>query len=105
MKKENWHGYITITSEREKKFENADVALMAAQTLQLEMTQKGYLTTSTFNTENRKLEVTVHFSDKLFPSILKDYQATWCTITSQEYWNEYEKRMRRIRCLNYYFEY
>ena len=105
MMKENSNGRITITSDKDVKFINVNNALMAAQMMQLNMTQQGYLTTSMFDLNNKKIEVTVHFSDKAFPTIFNGYKSTWHEVTSSQYWSEHRKKMQRVRCLTFYFEY
>jgi hypothetical protein len=105
MKKENRDGRILITSDKAEKFISMNAALQAAQMMQLSMTLQGYLTASTFNIDNKKIEVTVHFSDKAFPTIFYGYKSTWHEVTSSKYWSEYEKKTVRVRCLTFHFEY
>lgn len=105
MKKENRNGRISIKSDREEKFINMNAAIKAAQMMQLNMTQQGYLTTSYYNPEINRLEVTVHFSDKAFPTIFCNFKSTWHEVTSHEFWSEIDERTVRCRCLTYYFEY
>lgn len=105
MKKENINGRISIKSDREEKFINMNAAILAAQMMQLNMTQQGYLTASYFNPECKSLEVTVHFSEKAFPTIFTGYKSTWHEVTSHEFWSEVGKKIERVRCLTYHFEY
>lgn len=105
MKKENRNGRISIKSDREEKFVNMNTAILAAQMMQLNMMQRGYLTVSHFNPEIKSLEVTVHFSEKAFPTTFTGYHSTWHEVNSHQYWSEYEKKTVRVRCLTYHFEY
>ena len=105
MKKVKLNGFVSIKSDREEKFINMNAAIQAAQSMQLNMTLQGYLTTSYFNLESQTLEVTVHFSDKVFPTIYPGYKSTWHEVSSDTYWNEYAKKTSRVRTLRFHFEY
>jgi len=105
MKKENRDGRITITSDREKKFINMNTALLAAQMMQVNMTQQGYLTTSRFDPENEIIEVTVHFGGKAFPTLFTGYKSTYHEVKSSQYWSEVLKKTITVRVLTFHFEY
>lgn len=105
MKKENRNGRITITSDRKEKYINMNTAILAAQMLQLNMLRRDYITTSYFNPEIKRLEVTVHFSDKAFPTTFKGFDSTWHEVSSSQYWSESINKTVRVRCLTHYFEY
>lgn len=105
MKKENKNGRITITSDRNEKFINMNTAILAAQMLQQNMTQQGYLTTSRFDPENEIIEVTVHFGGKAFPTLFTGYKSTYHEVKSSQYWSEVLKKTVTVRVLTFHFEY
>lgn len=105
MKKSIKNGVNYIESEKEQKYMNAISAISAAQCIQLNLALEGYLVTSTYNTENKRVEVTVHFEGKPFPKINQGTKPTKKTITSHQYWQELTKSMVRIRCMELSFEF
>ena len=105
MKKSIENGVIYIESEKEQKYINAISAIAAAQCVQLNLALEGYLVTSTFNIENNRAEVTVHFDGKPFPKINQGTKPTKKTITSHQYWQEFTKSMVRVRCMDLTFEF
>ncbi len=105
MKKSIENGVIYIESEKEQKYINAISAIAAAQCVQLNLALEGYLVTSTFNIENNRAEVTVHFDGKPIPKINQGTKPTKKTITSHQYWQEFTKSMVRVRCMDLTFEF
>lgn len=65
----------------------------------------GYLTTSSINTEFKRIEVTVHFEGKPFPSTPASMLYTFKDLTSHQYWSDIEGRQVRVRCVTFYFKY
>lgn len=105
MKKEIRNGVIYIESEKEQKYISASAAIMAAQYTELYFAMEGYLVSSTYNLENNKVEVTVHFESKPYPKIYNGAKPTKKTITSHQYWQEFTKSMVRVRCMDLTFEF
>lgn len=105
MKKSKRNGVIYIESEKDQKYSNAISAISAAQWVELTLAFEGYLVSSTYNTENNRAEVTVHFNNKPYPKINKLPKPTKKTITSHQYWQEFTKSMVRVRCLDLTFEF
>lgn len=105
MKKEIRNGVIYIESEKEQKYYSAINAISAAYCVQLNLALEGYLVTSTYNIENNRAEVTVHFEGKPFPKINNVEKPTRKTITSHQYWQEFTKSMVRVRCMTLIYEF
>ena len=105
MKKSIKNGVIYIESEKEQKYISASAAIMAAQYTELYLAMEGYLVSSTYNVENEKVEVTVHFDGKPYPKIYKGAKPTKKTITSHQYWQEFSKSMVRVRCMTLTFKF
>lgn len=105
MKKERRNGAIRITSDKFYSFTDQSSALIYCLNAQGYFATLGYLTTSTLNTETKKMEVTVHFEGKPFPSVPGNMLYTFKEITSHQYWSKYEGRQVRVRCVTYYFKY
>ena len=105
MKKSIVNGVIYIESEKEQKYFTPTIAITAAHWFALKLALEGYLVTSTYNTENNRAEVTVHFDGKPFPKINNLPKPTKKTITSHQYWQEFTKSMVRVRCMDLTFEF
>lgn len=105
MKKERRFGVNHLTSENHGKFISEAQAIMALQAIEFLFALQGYNIHSSIDTPNRSLKLTIHFSDKPFPTLLHGYKYTWRDITSHTYWDKINKQPSRIRCVDYYFEY
>lgn len=105
MKKERRYGVIHIESDKSEKFINAGQALMAMQALQYLVVFQGYLTTSTINIAQGRIELVVHLNDIHNPNIPLGYMYTWKDISSHEYWSNATNQIERIRCITYNFEF
>ena len=105
MKKSNQNGVITLESEDYGKFINEAAACMAFESMQRFMAFQGYLTCSTISPKNQKYELTVHFEDSSYPQVPIGYKFTKKTITSHKYWQEWQKKVQRVRCIEFTFKY
>lgn len=99
------NGVIYIESEKEQKYINASAAIMAAQYTELYLMMEGYMVASTYDIENKRIEVTVHFNGKRIPKIHQVVKPTTKTITSHQYWQKFTKSMVRVRCMDLTFEF
>lgn len=105
MKKERSIGVNRVTSDKYYKFNDQSSALRLCLITQSYFATLGYLTTSTLNTEYKKIEVTVHFEGKPYPSTPASMLYTFKELTSHQYWSDIEGRQVRVRCVTYYFSY
>lgn len=105
MKKERTFGVNRITSDKFYSFTDESSAVRHCLKAQSYYATLGYLTTSSLSPETKRLEVTVHFEGKPFPSTPASMLYTYKEVTSHEYWSEYEGRQVRVRCVSYYFKY
>lgn len=105
MKKEIRNGEIRIMSDKFYKFNDQSSAIRFCLKTLSYYGSLGYLTTSRIDTETYSIEVTVHFEGKSFPSTPASMLYTFKEVTSHQYWNEYEGRQVRVRCVTYYFKY
>lgn len=105
MKKERSFGVNRVTSDKFYMFNDQSSALRHCLKAQNYYATLGYLTTSSLNTENKRIEVTVHFEGKPFPSAPASMLYTFKETTSHQYWSDYEGKQVRVRCVTYYFKY
>lgn len=95
-------GCLYIESEKTEKFVSWPVALMAAQNVQFLCAQQGFMT-NCGTSPLGSIEVRVHLNGLKKPVLGKD-MPTYHNITSQPFWNDYEKCDSRCRVITYYFE-
>ena len=88
-----------------KSFINENAALIAFQIAHLYFIQAGYLTTSSVNLENGRIEMTVHFDLPNYPTIPQGYTYSLREITSHIYYSEVEKKPTYVRTMHLYFKY
>lgn len=105
MKKETRFETHHVTSDKQGKFVSFSAAIMAMQSVQLLSALSGYLTTSYICLEVRSIELTVHFTEKPYPTLPQGYKYTWRDTTSHVTWDESSHTQKRIRCVVYHFEY
>ena len=89
----------------QKSFISKNAALMAFQMCQLYFIQAGYLTTSSVDLETNKIELTVHFDLISYPTIPQGFKYSRREITSHTYYNDWEKKLEYVRCMDLYFKY
>lgn len=105
MKKENYNGIITLWSDEKDIFINSMTAIMAASQMQMYFAMQGYLVTSSMNSDNNAISVTVHFEMSKPPKDPHGYLYTRKEITSHTYWSMAEKALIRVRCVEYRFKF
>lgn len=99
------NGVIYLTSEKKEKYFNAAQALLAMQALQFVMVMSDYLTTSHIRMKSGNIELCVHLGNQSLPQVPTGYGYTRKEITSHRYWDMYLKKMCRVRCVTYYFDF
>lgn len=106
MKKgKNSVGQLFIRSDRNEKFINQFNAAAACQMMALNLITQGYLTTTYMSPQNKIFECCVHIENKPMPIVPKSYAYTWKEITSHKYFDKFDKKVYRIRCITFHFEY
>lgn len=95
----------TIRKADGAKFVNAAAAIMALQMMQGYFALAGYLTTSRIDAETNIAELTIHYSGKDFPRLPQGYKFSEKEITSHEFWSDHTKRVQRVRCMVFYFNF
>lgn len=88
-----------------KSFITENAALMAFQMAQLYFIQEGYLTTSSVNLENGRIELTVHFNLPNFPTIPQGFNYSRREIKSHLYFSEVDNKPVYVRTMDLYFKY
>lgn len=78
---------------------------MAFQMAHLYFIQAGYLTTSSVNLENGRIEIHVYFDLPNYPTIPHGYNYSRREITSHMYYSDIEKKPVYVRCMDLYFKY
>lgn len=99
------NGVIYVTSDKNEKFINKNIAFMAMQMIQLYLFEKGYLVSTTMSSASNKIELTCYFDEKPFPAVPEGYHYTQRETTSHNYWSDFSKTYDRVRCCTYYFRY
>lgn len=94
----------SIITYREK-FVSKNAALMAFQMAQLYFIQAGYLTTSSVNLNQERIELTVHFELPNYPTIPQGYNFSRREIKTHSYFSEVENQLIYVRTMNLYFNY
>lgn len=105
MKKYIKNGVKYIENDMDVKFINERTAFLAAQCYEFLGVKLGYLTCTTFSPEHHKFEVTFYLEDKQLPRIPVNYPHTAKVITSHEYWQEFSKKVVRVRSIEFKFNY
>lgn len=106
MKKENRNGRISLKSYYFGKFYvNYGVVLKEFQDIQYYYANLGYLTTSTINLRQHRIELCIYFDEFTLPRPYSYNLYSYRELTSHTYWCEYDNKSVRVRCCTYYFEY
>lgn len=88
-----------------KRFNTAAAAMMAMQAAQMYYSLTGYMSSASVNLECGRIELTVYFEGKLFPTLPNGYQYTEKEIHSHEYYSEHLKEASRIRTIEFIYKY
>lgn len=78
---------------------------MAFQMAQLYFIQAGFLTTSSVNLENKRIELTVYFELPNYPTIPQGYNYSRREIKSHSYFSEVDNKPIYVRTMDLYFKY
>lgn len=105
MKKENRNGRISLKSYNFGKFYTEFGALQEFQDIQFYYANLSYLTTSTINLRQHRIELCIYFDEFTLPRPHSNNLYSYRILTSHTYWSEYDNKSVRVRCCTYYFEY
>lgn len=88
-----------------KRFNTAAAAMMAMQAAQMYYSLAGYMSSAYVNLECCRIELTVHFDGKPFPTLPSGYQYTEKEIRSHEYFSENFNVVSRVRTIDFIYKY
>ena len=104
MKTKVSNGVAGKTYSGQGKFISFEMALLAAQSFATVKALKGYLTCTTAKKSLSNVEVSIYFDGMSIPKDEINIPYTRKEIMSHEYYSDYEKAVRRVRTITYYFE-
>ena len=88
-----------------ESFITKNAALMAFQMAQLYFIQAGFLTTSSVNLNQERIELTVHFDLPNFPTVPQGFNYSRREIKSHSYFSEVDNQVVYVRTMDLYFKY
>lgn len=87
------------------KCNNPEEALTMAYLIAYNATLSGYLVCTTASLDTYRVEVTIHLGNRSIPRYDQATRYTSRTLTSQEYWDDDDRVNRRVRTVEYRFEF
>lgn len=105
MRKQEIYGYITMESDKQHTFADFTQALKHFQSLLMLLASQGLFITTYIRPTNKTLDVKVFLDGLSQPWLPVDCKYSWKEITSQEFYNDYRKKVQRIRTIIYHFNY
>ena len=93
------------TIEIKEAFITKNAALMAFQMAQVYFIQAGFLTTSSVNLNQERIELTVHFCLPNLPTVPQGFNYSRREINSHYYFSEVDNQVVYVRTMDLYFKY
>lgn len=105
MIKTNYNGYKEVIGNESASFVNEGTAILAMQAIQFVVAMQGYDTYGDILLENNKIQLRVHLSNTLAPTIPHGYHFTQRRISSQHYYDNKKNIAYELRVVTYTFKY
>ena len=105
MKKENRNGRISLKTDYFAKFPTFEGAMHHFQEIQFYYANLGYLTTSTINLRQHRIELCIYFDEFTLPRPYSYNLYSYRELISRTYWCEYDNKSVRVRCCMCFFEF
>lgn len=86
------------------EYTNPAEAIAIAHEIAYKASMAGYLVNTTASLETHRVEVTIHLGNHTIPRYSQMAKCTSCTFTSHEFWDDWERVNRRVRCMELHFD-